>query len=83
MSDWKEKQYLYAMDLWCQIDQLSHELDIKAQDTIGATSENYKMFLMGQREMLDKISEFLHENQTPLANILEPYLITEDLKKYE
>ena len=83
MTDWKEKEYVEAMELWCQIDQLSHEIEIKGQDQIGATSESYKLFLMGQREMLDKISEFLHENQTPLANILEPYLITEDIKKYE
>lgn len=78
MTDWKEKEYVDAMELWCHIDQLSHELELKGQDQIGATSESYKLFLMGQREMLDKISEFLHENQTPLANILEP-----GYKKYE
>lgn len=83
MGDWKQNEYLNAMDLWCHIDQLTNDLEIKGQDTIGSTSENYKMFLMGQREMLDKIIEFLHENQMPLANILEPYFTTEDLKKYE
>ncbi|NBO79998.1 MAG: hypothetical protein EBV42_01915, partial [Actinobacteria bacterium] len=57
MTDWKEKEYLDAMELWCHIDQLSHDLELKGQDTIGATSENYKMFLMGQREMLDKICD--------------------------
>jgi len=65
------RKYLNAQDLWCKIDELSNELDLQAETAPGNSSESYKMFLMGRREMLQRITDYLYENEQSLAKIAE------------
>jgi predicted metal-dependent hydrolase len=69
--------YLNTLGLWSKIDALSAELDQLAEASPGNTSENYKMFLMGRREMLDLISSYLHEHEETLAEIAKYWGLVE------
>jgi hypothetical protein len=63
------RKYLNAQDLWVKIDELSAELDQQAESVPGNSSESYKMFLMGRREMLQRITDYLYEHERPLSEI--------------
>jgi hypothetical protein len=63
------RKYLNAEDLWGKIDELSQQIDQQAEDAPGNSSESYKMFLMGRREMLQRIIDHLYEHEQPLSEI--------------
>lgn len=65
------RKFLNAENLWSRIDELSNELDLQAETAPGNSSESYKMFLMGRREMLQRITDYLYENEQSLAEIAE------------
>jgi hypothetical protein len=63
------RKYLNAENLWGKIDELSQQIDQQAEDAPGNSSESYKMFLMGRREMLQRIIDYLYEHEQPLSEI--------------
>lgn len=65
------RKFVNAENLWSRIDELSNELDLQAETAPGNSSESYKMFLMGRREMLQRITDYLYENEQSLAEIAE------------
>jgi len=67
--DWNEHKYTSTQDLWCWIDEQAHEIDSSFEWVKGHGGESYKLLLMGRKEMLDKIADYLHENETTLGEI--------------
>jgi hypothetical protein len=69
--DWKEYNYISAEDFWMFIDEIHNTLELRIQSSLGKNSESYKLFLAGKSEMLEQITDFVHENQTSLVDIAE------------
>jgi len=67
--DWKEYNYISAEDFWMLIDEISNKLELQVQSSLGKKSESYKLFLAGKFEMLEKITDFVYENETSLGDI--------------
>jgi hypothetical protein len=72
---WKEHKYTSAENLWCWIDEISGGLDLKLTEETSKTGEFYKAFLAGQKELLEKLCDYLHENQITLGDIVETFQI--------
>ena len=68
-----EQRYLCVENLWLQIDQWSNEIDCRSQDAVAKSSESYKMLLMGRREMLEILMDYLSENQQDLKEIADRF----------
>ena len=69
--DWNQHKYCSAENLWCWIDEQA-ELIERSLDWVGQHGgDSYKLLLMGRREMLDAIGNWLHENETLLGEIAE------------
>lgn len=62
-NNMKPDAYFDSQDIWIFIDQLSESLTIKSEDPLAKITESYKMYILGQREMLDRIIDYLAENQ--------------------
>lgn len=69
--DWNEHKHCNAQDLWCWIDERAQKIEREMEAAKEAASESYKLLLMGRREMLDKLGNWLHENETTLGEIAE------------
>lgn len=67
---WTEKQYISADNFWSFIDQVSSRLELLTQHDSIESSELCKLALLGRREMLDSVCDFVHENETTLREIV-------------
>ncbi|CAB4141298.1 hypothetical protein UFOVP410_137 [uncultured Caudovirales phage] len=61
-------KYLHSLDLWCYIDEQTQKLDLLMEDPIAASTEAYKMFVLGQKEMLSRLVDYLHQNEFELES---------------
>ena len=66
---WTAHKYCNAESLWEWIDEQAQAVDHKIESAKEAASESYKLLLMGRREMLDNMMDWLHENETTLGEI--------------
>lgn len=69
--DWNEHKYCSAENLWFWIDEQAQKVDISFDFAKEHGGESYKLLLMGRREMLDAIGNWLHENETTLGEVAE------------
>jgi len=67
--DWHEHKYCSAENLWCWIDEQSRRLELRFEDAKHYNAENVSTLLMGRREMLDWICDWLHGNETTLGEV--------------
>lgn len=67
--DWNEHKYCNAENLWCWIDEQAQRLEIKLSDAKYYNAENMSTLLMGRKEMLDWLGDWLHENETTLGDV--------------
>ncbi len=77
---WSQHEYINADALWEFLDNYNSRLSIAMQSDSTKSSELCKLLLFGRQEMLDILSEYLHEQQTPLGDIItERYeILTKD-----
>lgn len=68
---WTERKYLDAENLWFWIDEQSQLNERRYEEYKDQCGENYKLLLMGRREMLDWICDWLHENEITLGEVAE------------
>lgn len=80
---WTEKQYISVDDLWSFIDKVSSRLDLLSQHDSVESSELCKLELLGRRQTLDDFSEFVHDNEVHLRDIVinEGVLTEEQVKE--
>lgn len=57
----EKNKYMSIDTLWQIIDTLSFEIIKKQDDTLYTEGESSRMFLIGQRELLDKLIEFVSD----------------------
>lgn len=69
--DWNQHKYCSAENLWCWIDGQAQRLEIQLHDAKHYNAENVSTLLMGRREMLDWLGDWLKENETLLGEIAE------------
>lgn len=67
--DWSEHKYTSAENLWCWIDQQAQRLDVQLHDSKHFNAEGVSSLLMGRREMLDWLGDWLKDNETHLGEI--------------
>lgn len=67
--DWNQHKYCNAENLWFWIDEQSQAIDNRLEGYKDVCGESYKLLLMGRREMLDLIGDWLHENEKRLGEI--------------
>ena len=67
---WSERKYINSDSLWSFIDEYAARLDILAQHDSVESSELCKLLILGRREMLDALGEYLSEYEAFLSNIL-------------
>lgn len=67
---WAEHKYLSADSLWDFIDEQSVGLTNLGEEDTVESSELCKLLLLGRREMLSIISNYLHNNETTLREIV-------------
>jgi hypothetical protein len=67
--NWTAHKYCNVESLWEWIDGRLHKIDREVEVAKEATSESYKILLMGRKEVLDWLGDWLHENQTTLGEI--------------
>jgi hypothetical protein len=75
---WTERKYCSAENLWFWIDEQSGDIDIKLASYKDSAGDSYKLLLMGRREMLDWICDWLHENETTLGEVAENWGLKTD-----
>jgi hypothetical protein len=77
---WSQREYINADALWEFLDNHNSRLSIAMQLDSTKSSELCKLLLFGRQEMLDILSEYLHEQQAPLGDIItERYdILTKD-----
>ena len=68
---WTEREVVYSEALWARIDEWSQEIDQLAENPEVKGSECGKMMLMGRREVVSWIADYLHEYEQRLSGILE------------
>lgn len=68
---WTERNVFYSDNLWAKIDEWSGEIDQLSDNPEVKTSECAKMMLMGRREVLSWVGDFLKDYEQRLAGILE------------
>lgn len=69
--DWTEHKYCNAESLWCWVDEEAQIIEAKLESLRSLCGENYKLLLMGRRELLDKLGDWLKDNETTLGEIAE------------
>ena len=69
--DWSEHKYTSAENLWGWIDEQSQRLEVQLHDSKHFNAEGVSSLLMGRREMLAWLGDWLHENETALGEIAE------------
>lgn len=71
--DIREKKVTLADDLWSWVDDLSSNIDKWSDDVIAKDSEHYKLVLMGRKEMLDMVMDWLKDNEIEIAELLKTH----------
>lgn len=69
--EWHQHKYCNAENLWFWIDERAQKVEREMEAAKEAASESYKILLMGRKETLDAIADWLHENETLLGEIAE------------
>jgi hypothetical protein len=69
--DWNEHKYCNAENLWSWIDEQARDLEIAMIDAKNFQIPQVSALLMGRKEMLDQLCDWLHENETTLGEIAE------------
>lgn len=67
--EWNEHKFCSAENLWCWIDKQAQKVEREMEVAKEAASESYKLLLMGRKEMLDWLGDWLHENETTLGEV--------------
>jgi len=67
---WSERNYIDADSLWSFIDEQSSRLDILSQNDDVESSELCKLLMLGRREMLELICQYLAEYQRTLGQVV-------------
>lgn len=67
---WTEFKYLCVDNLWSFIDEQSTKLNNLSQEDTIESSELCKLLLLGRREMLSAICDYLHNNEATLQEIV-------------
>ena len=75
--DWSEHKYTSVEDLWSWIDEKAQYID-NMLEQYSKSVEPYTMVLMGRREMLDWIGDWLKENEATLGEIAERWSLKEE-----
>lgn len=57
----ERNKYIRIDILWEIIDTLASEIDIRLENPLYSEGESSRMFLIGQRELLDKLIEFVSD----------------------
>lgn len=68
--EWHERKVLCSENLWFQIDEWAQEVEQLAENKEVETSECAKMLLLGRREMLNWICDYVHEHEERLDHLL-------------
>jgi len=76
-------RFIDADVLWMQIDEWAHSLQLKSEFDVAQSSECYKMFLLGKKELLDLLCDFVSEEQKELEDIANTLGIDMKEKKYD
>lgn len=66
---WKEHNFISADDFWMTIEEISNKLQLQIESELGNKSDAYKMFLAGKSELLERIIDFVHDNEKSLGEI--------------
>lgn len=76
--DWNEHKYCNAESLWSWIDEQAQRLEMRLSEAKYYNAENVSTLLMGRREMLDWLGDWLKENETTLGDIAERWSLKEE-----
>lgn len=63
-------EVLGAISFWTWIDEHQDLLHRKADAAKDVASEGYKLFLMGQQEMLHLVADYLHQNEMTIERVV-------------
>lgn len=69
--NWNDHKYTSAEDLWGWLDQQAQRLEVQLHDSKHFNAEGVSSLLMGRREMLDWLGDWLKDNETTLGEIAE------------
>lgn len=69
--DWNEHKYCNAENLWSWIDEQGRDLEITMISAKDFQIPQVGALLMGRKEMLDQLCDWLSENETLLGEIAE------------
>ena len=67
--DWNEHKYTSAENLWGWIDEQVGKAERNISEAFEWKSDSYRMLAIGRKEMLEKLGDWLHENETALGEI--------------
>lgn len=67
--EWNEHEYVNAENLWSWIDKQARDLEIAMINAKDYQIPQVSALLMGRKEMLDTICDWLHENETTLGDV--------------
>lgn len=69
--DWNEHKYNSSENLWCWIDEEAQKIERSIEDGFRFKSDHYRMLAIGRKEMLEKLCDWLKDNETTLGEIAE------------
>lgn len=69
--DWNEHEYVNAENLWSWIDEQARDLEIAMINAKDYQIPQVSALLMGRKEMLDQLCDWLKDNETTLGEIAE------------
>jgi hypothetical protein len=69
--DWNEHKYNSSENLWCWIDEEAEKIERSIEDGFRFKSDHYRMLAIGRKEMLEKLGDWLKDNETTLGEIAE------------
>ena len=67
--DWQEHKYCNAENLWGWIDEQSTKTERNISEAFEWKSDSYRMLSIGRKEMLERLADWLHENETTLGDV--------------
>lgn len=72
-SEWHEKVYVSHDGVLGLIDEYHQEIELKLEEAKDAESESWKVLLLGQREVLRRLSNDLSEWGVNLGHIAQVF----------
>ena len=73
--DWNEHKYASVENLWCWIDEEIQKVERSIEDGFRFKSDHYRMLAIGRKESLEKLGDWLHENETTLGWIAKCWML--------